>query len=157
MPALKNLRHERFAQEIALGASPRAAYISVGFKDSAYSRPNASKLKHSPHVSARIAELLHEWGDACGVQLSWIQHELLAIAEGRAVSRTSVNSKGERFEEWDRLAALNALLKSVGVGEDTNGKTVMALLEKRIAEWSDDDLRVVEMRLLALAQSAPAA
>jgi hypothetical protein len=117
MAALRNPRHEKFAMEIALGASPRQAYVASGYRDSKNARPNGSRLRHSPAVSARIGELLKEWGEDCKVQLSWIQHQLLEIAEGRAVSRTVVNGKGELIEERDRLAALNALLKSVGAGD----------------------------------------
>jgi hypothetical protein len=138
MSALANHRHERFAQEIALGSSPRAAYILCGYKDSPFSRPNASKLKHSPKVTARIAELVEEWGESCKVQLSWVQHGLLAIAEGRAVSRTVKNGKGELIEERDRLAALVALLRSLGVTDMTVNANAVAAAGA-VGEVTDDD------------------
>jgi hypothetical protein len=114
MPALANHRHERFAQLIALSSSPRSAYIECGYKDSITSRPNASKLKHSAPVKQRISELVEQWGEDCKIQLSWIQHSLLAIAEGGSLSRTVKGPKGA-IEECDRLGAFTALLRSLGV------------------------------------------
>ena len=55
MSALKNPRHERFAQEIAKGKSAYEAYLTAGFKPS---RPNASRLQHQDNILQRVSEIL---------------------------------------------------------------------------------------------------
>lgn len=54
MPALKNARHERFAQELAKGASQAEAYAAAGYTPS---EPNASRLTRNDKVAARVAEI----------------------------------------------------------------------------------------------------
>src|SRR3974390_1962114 len=48
MPALKNPRHEAFAQALARGVSASAAYGQVGFKPH---RANAATLARKEHIS----------------------------------------------------------------------------------------------------------
>jgi hypothetical protein len=58
MPALKNPRHERFAQEIACAASPADAYKSAGYEsDGRFAEAAAARLLKNTDVAARIAEL----------------------------------------------------------------------------------------------------
>jgi phage terminase small subunit len=57
MPALKNPRHEAFAQALARGVSASAAYGQVGFKPH---RANAATLARKKHISVRVAELQEE-------------------------------------------------------------------------------------------------
>ena len=54
MPALRNPRRERFAQEIVAGKSLSEAYQSAGYKGD---RRDASKLRHLPDISRRLNEL----------------------------------------------------------------------------------------------------
>lgn len=54
MAALKNARHERFAQELAKGKSAAEAYVVTGYKDN---RSAASRLSTNVNVAARVAEL----------------------------------------------------------------------------------------------------
>lgn len=54
MPALKNARHERFAQELAKGETADAAYVAAGFKAN---RGNAATLKANQSVKDRVEEL----------------------------------------------------------------------------------------------------
>src|SRR6266568_506354 len=58
MPALRNERHERFAQEIAKGKNGADAYLAAGYAlaRAAASR-NAYRLRNRQDVAARIAEL----------------------------------------------------------------------------------------------------
>jgi phage terminase small subunit len=55
MPVLKNIKHERFANELAKGLSSPKAYVKVGFKEN---RHNAAALARTQHVKARVAEIL---------------------------------------------------------------------------------------------------
>jgi hypothetical protein len=58
MPALKNKRHERFAQAIAHGADPAGAYTGAGYDVAARSAGTAAtRLLTTAAVTARIAEL----------------------------------------------------------------------------------------------------
>jgi phage terminase small subunit len=55
MPMLKNIKHERFANELAKGLSSPKAYVKVAFKEN---RHNAAALARTQHVKARVAEIL---------------------------------------------------------------------------------------------------
>lgn len=59
MPVLKNLKHERFAQEIVKGASAREAYSSAGYdtKTDAATDAASSRLLGDVKVRARVDEL----------------------------------------------------------------------------------------------------
>ena len=56
MPVLTNSKHERFAQEVAKGASGTKAYVSAGYSK-AGAKQNASRLITNDEVSERIKEL----------------------------------------------------------------------------------------------------
>lgn len=57
MPALKNARHEAFAQGIAQGKTQDEAYEQAGFKAN---RGNASTLKQKQDISKRVAEIIQQ-------------------------------------------------------------------------------------------------
>ncbi|WP_425087781.1 terminase small subunit [Stappia sp.] len=67
MPALKNARHEAFAQALAKGASAADAYVQAGYKAS---RSAASRLSANVNIEARVSELVQriaekaEWSAA---------------------------------------------------------------------------------------------
>ena len=54
MPVLPNPKHERFAQELAKGATADAAYVIAGYKES---RHNASTLRTNQNILDRIIEI----------------------------------------------------------------------------------------------------
>ena len=54
MPILPNARHERFAQNIAMGMSAATAYEKAGYKAD---RKNAARLTTKDDIHKRIAEL----------------------------------------------------------------------------------------------------
>jgi phage terminase small subunit len=54
MPALKNPKHERFAQELTTGSTQDAAYAAAGYKPD---RGAASRLSANVNIKARVAEL----------------------------------------------------------------------------------------------------
>jgi hypothetical protein len=58
MPALKNPRHERFAQAVARAVDAAAAYQSAGYDaEGGAAEAGASRLLRNAAVAARIAEL----------------------------------------------------------------------------------------------------
>jgi len=77
MTALKNTRHERFAQERAKGKSIDAAYVEAGFKPN---RGNAGRLNTNESVKGRIAELQSKAADRAIVTVEAITARLLDIA-----------------------------------------------------------------------------
>lgn len=54
MPALSNVRHEKFAQALAKGLKLELAHSEAGYSGN---RTTASKLAASPNISQRVAEL----------------------------------------------------------------------------------------------------
>lgn len=81
MPALKNAKHEAFAQALAAGKSASEAYTSVGYKDS---RSAASRLSAKVNIGQRVAEIVArvsekaEWDAAARLKM------LAEIAENTA-------------------------------------------------------------------------
>jgi len=53
---LANARHEQFAQLVASGKTPAAAYVSAGFSPKG-AHTSAARLLHSAPLAARVAEL----------------------------------------------------------------------------------------------------
>jgi len=83
MPALPNAKHERFAQEIAKGASSRDAYKVAGYqtKSDAGTDASASRLLSDAKVQARIAEIQERAAVRAEVTLATITEDLARIAK----------------------------------------------------------------------------
>jgi phage terminase small subunit len=89
MPALKNPRHEAFAQALARGMSAAAAYGQAGFKPH---RANAATLARKKHISVRVVELQEE-------QLVIHQQATAAAVRGKlGVRRLSFNAALPRLQ-----------------------------------------------------------
>lgn len=76
MPALKNGRHELFAQELATGATADAAYEAAGFKPN---RGNAARLKANDSVASRVAELQRRGAEQAEATIAGVLRQLWAI------------------------------------------------------------------------------
>lgn len=96
MPALKNARHERFAQELAKGKCQSEAYELAGY---APSEPNASRLTRNEKVQARIVELLNGAAKRTEITVASITDRLLKIA-----------AKGEKSNDAPKLSVARAAL-----------------------------------------------
>jgi ribosomal protein L9 len=114
MAKLQNRRHEIFATELAAGAPLLSAYLSAGYKESYSARFNASRLKNTSKVRARIDELQVEFSRSTFVRLEWIQHQLVDIIEGRAASVERIDADNKKVIERDRIGALTALARTIG-------------------------------------------
>lgn len=99
MPALKNARHERFAQELAKGETADAAYVAAGFKAN---RGNATRLKANESVMKRVAEIQGRAATRTEVTVASITKRLLAIAD-----------KGEGAADAPLLSVARASLMDV--------------------------------------------
>ena len=94
MGVLKNIKHEKFAQGIALGKLQDAAYVDAGYKSNP---PNATRLIRNDKVKARIAEL----------------------AEGAA--KRSAKTLDDVLAQYERVAVFQ-LSDLITVDEDGNPK-----------------------------------
>ena len=81
MPVLPNPRHELFAQEIAKGATQRAAYRAAGYEGTDESvDANAARLIGDDKVASRVTELQEAAARATGVTMEAVVSELSKIA-----------------------------------------------------------------------------
>jgi hypothetical protein len=114
MPALKNPRHEAFAQALARGVSASAAYGQVGFKPH---RANAATLARKKHISVRVAELqeeqlaIHQQATAAAAANKQVTIESL-IAEAEAARAKAMSEKGGAAAA---VSALTAKAKLAGM------------------------------------------
>jgi hypothetical protein len=122
MPALKNIRHERFAQNVVSGLSLSTAYIAAGYKEAGASA-NAARLIRNPTVSSRIDELQNEiaakFRRSREERLSSLQQRMDGYNERRQKLLAII---GERaMAGWNAPGASTGLLtrevKSIGAGK----------------------------------------
>lgn len=70
---LKNARHERFAQELAKGATADAAYTAAGFRPN---RGNATRLKLNESIFDRVQEIkgavIEKVVEKTGIDAAWV-------------------------------------------------------------------------------------
>lgn len=78
MAALKNARHERFAQALAKGQSADEAYQTAGYAEN---RGNAARLKANEHVLKRVEELTERAADKAVLSKAWVLERLRQNAE----------------------------------------------------------------------------
>lgn len=98
MPVLKNVRHERFAQELAKGKTATEAYTAAGYKGD---RTAASRLSTNVNVAARVKELQSKTVKKVEITVQSLADELeearaIALKEGQtsaAVSATMGKAK----------------------------------------------------------------
>jgi hypothetical protein len=138
MPALKNPRHEAFAQALARGMSASAAYRQVGFKPH---RANAATLARKKHISVRVAELqeeqlaIHQQATAAAAANKQVTIESL-IAEAEAARAKAMSEKGGAAAA---VSALTAKAKLAGmwrekVDQHNTGSPVYERIERVIVE-----------------------
>jgi hypothetical protein len=114
MPALKNPRHEAFAQALARGTSAAAAYVEAAYKANA---GNACTLKSQQSISKRVLELqeqqiaIHQQATAEAVANAKVTIESL-IAEAEAAR---VKAMAERGGAAAAVSALTAKAKLAGM------------------------------------------
>lgn len=96
MAALKNARHEKFAQSLAKGKSATDAYTEAGYKPH---QPSASRLLSNAMVQSRLAELQGKAAERAIVTVASITERLLDIA-----------AKGEKANDAPLLSVARAAL-----------------------------------------------
>lgn len=113
MPALKNARHEKFAQEIAKGKTQAEAYVEAGYKPS---EPNASTLRSNQKVAARVAEIQKRAAARVEVTVASITERLLRIADKGEATKSAPMLSVARAALMD-AAKLNGLVVDKSAGE----------------------------------------
>lgn len=96
MPALKNAKHERFAQELAKGKSQSEAYELAGYN---YSRSAAARLAADVNICARLAELQGKVAARTELTVATVTERLLSIAD--LAESTGI----QRCDETDEITA----------------------------------------------------
>lgn len=103
---LKNARHERFAQELAKGATMLDAYAAA---DYAPNRGHASRLAANGNIVARVSELKGKAAERTLVTVASLTQRLLNIAEKGENSREAPLLSVARASIMD-VAKLNGLI-----------------------------------------------
>jgi hypothetical protein len=114
MPVLDNPRHERFAQELAKGATQNDAYYAAGFKAH---DGNAARLSGNERVTARVAELLGRVATKTELTVASISDRLLDIARKAEALRDAPGLSVARAAMMD-AAKLNGLVIDRAINEN---------------------------------------
>ena len=100
MPTLSNPKWERFAQELAKGKTGDEAYVLAGYKEN---RHNASRLKTTETILARVSELLTPSAKRAEITVErltemYLEDRGLAQAAGQlAVSKGAADSLAKLY------------------------------------------------------------
>ncbi len=109
MPALKNPKHEAFAQAVALNmpaSQAYAEYVSGGKCSERTAEVEGSKLANSPDLSLRIEELRERVGDSAEKKFDMTKDKWLARLAGIA----------KKAEEVADFQAATGALREIGKG-----------------------------------------
>jgi hypothetical protein len=140
VPILKNQRWEIFAQEIAKGETATKAYITAGFRPS---RKNASRLKTSEDINARVQELQAVAAHSVSITVESICRELdeaNSVARERGQASAMVSASALRA----KLAGLMVEKVEVGSpGDFDNLETPEAVAEEMARLFTGD--RTIEL------------
>lgn len=98
MPALKNAKHEKFAQGLAKGLTASEAYVAAGYKES---RSAASRLSTNVNIEARVAELVGKGAERAEATVERVIQEMARL--GFSDIRKAFTSSGQLrpVHEWD--------------------------------------------------------
>lgn len=100
MAALKNQRHELFAQSLAKGKTADEAYQEAGYKPN---RGNAATLKANQSISDRVQELKDRAAEKVKIDIAWVLDRLVENVD-RALQKKPVlemvDGVWEESGEW---------------------------------------------------------
>jgi hypothetical protein len=141
MPALKNPRHEAFAQALARAMSASAAYVEAGYKAN---RHNGAALAREEHIRTRVTELqeeqlaIHKEATAEAIANAKVTIESL-ITEAEAARAKAMSEKGGAAAA---VSALTAKAKLAGMWREkldqhnTGNGTVSTVWS---VSWDEED------------------
>jgi hypothetical protein len=126
---LFNNRHERFAQGLVRGMSPRQAYVYAGFEGEIAKNKNPSLLYNNRHVQRRVAELQERAAERAIISVPEILKGLKEIAKKRAATKNPL---------WaDKLRAYEMLGKALNMfkPEEANEVAVTIVVDSSEAAY----------------------
>ena len=151
MPLLKNARHEHFAQLVAGGKTPLAAYIAAGFSKNG-AHPSAIRLLKVAKVCSRVEELRKAVEEPAreraiekaAVSKAWVLEKLTRVVDlGMALEPV----KGADGKEIGELKAAN--LPAANTALNLIGKELgMFIDRKEVRTGPLDDLPHDELKAL---------
>jgi hypothetical protein len=119
MGPLKNIRHERFAQNVVSGLSLAAAYVAAGYKK-AGANANAARLMRDDSVSSRVAELRNDLSaTTLQLQITERDQRLLALQDrwDRLRQAADARAVGD-YAAMMRTGIVVRKLRNIGSGKD---------------------------------------
>ena len=122
MPALKNTRHEAFAQALASGSTMDEAYTKAGFTPN---RQNAHRLTTNDDVAARVKEIQEQTAKKASMTradlVDWCERVLRAkpseASEESDICQTVMTKAGPFTSLCDKGGAFDRLVKLCGWNE----------------------------------------
>lgn len=153
MPALKNIKHEKFVQNLVKGLTNGEAYLKAGYdaKNADVASAAATRLLKDVRITARLAELTQRVADSAAEKISisksWVLNKLVENVERsmqvrpvkKKVDGEEVDSGEFRYDGSVANKALELLGKELGMFIDR--KEI-----KNVDEF--DDMTVEELREL---------
>ncbi len=127
---LENVRHERFAQEVAQGKTLTEAYVLAGYVDD---RANACHLQQNTTVKDRIRELTADAAVRAGVSVERVLTELAKIGFASMADFVTIQEDGEAVVDLTRVSPA----KMAAISEITTERvgdikrTKLKLLDKK--------------------------
>jgi phage terminase small subunit len=100
VPILRNARQEKFAQEVVKGRRLIDAYATAGY---ARGKSGPSKLRHRPHVAARIDELLGRAAARAEVDAERVLRELALIGFANMQDYARIGPDGDPYLDFSGL------------------------------------------------------
>lgn len=122
MPVLSNSKHERFAQELAKGATQTDAYTKAGYKPS---EQHASRLARNGKVRDRVAELQERGAKRCEITIESLTQMLI---EDRTFAK-SLGQSATCVSAVNSIAKLNGLVIERQVTATTSLEEVLKKLD----------------------------
>lgn len=117
MPPLNNARHERFVAGLLEGKSASQAYEGAGFRPD---RGNAARLRASPQVQARLAELQGEVAKETKLTVEGLVAEL-EQARAKATDLKQLSASVRAIEAKAKISGLLVQRMEVGGPGDFDG------------------------------------
>jgi hypothetical protein len=158
---LKNRKREAFARDVAALVPYEDAYrnnIASPTANPRWLKFNGAKLAQDPEVAGRIAELKEQFAIAAGISVEFVQARLLQIIDDERASCIHINAAGERAVKIDRLAAIEMLATTLGLGAKgvtVNATAIAAAAGAAQLEQPRSDLDVARRIAFLLNQAAP--
>ena len=122
MPVLKNVRHERFAQELAKGTFATKAHEIAGYKSN---DGNASALAAKPEIQARIKEIMEKSATRAEISIARVLTELGKLGFSNIDDYITIGADGLPFVDMsavdrDQLAAVQEVIVETRLESEIN-------------------------------------